>query len=156
VYPTQEFEEDHATNSPIMYTLAVAFVFLFAISVFFVYDFFVERRQTKVMATATKSSAIVNSLFPANVRDRLMEEQDSNEDKKFTAFKALGQHCLPNSRPIADHFPETTVMFADIAGFTAWSSLREPSQVFILLESVYNAFDKIAKKMKVFKVETIG
>jgi len=47
-------------------------------------------------------------------------------------------------------------MFADIAGFTAWSSLREPSQVFFLLESVYNAFDKIAKKMKVFKVETIG
>ena len=34
--------------------------------------------------------------------------------------------------------------------------MREPSQVFTLLESVYNAFDKIAKKLKVFKVETIG
>ncbi len=38
-----------------------------------------------------------------------------------------------NAKPIADLFPNTTVMFADIAGFTAWSSQREPSQVFTLL-----------------------
>ena len=47
-------------------------------------------------------------------------------------------------------------MFLDIASFTAWSSEREPSQVFVLLETVYQAFDKIAAKMQVFKVETIG
>ena len=47
-------------------------------------------------------------------------------------------------------------MFADIVGFTAWSSVREPAQVFILLESVYHAFDRIAQKRRVFKVETIG
>lgn len=29
-----------------------------------------------------------------------------------------------------------------IAGFTAWSSSREPEQVFILLETLYRAFDK--------------
>ena len=48
------------------------------------------------------------------------------------------------------------MLFADIVGFTAWSSVREPAQVFILLESVYHAFDRIAKKRRVFKVETIG
>lgn len=47
-------------------------------------------------------------------------------------------------------------MFADISGFTAWSSAREPSQVFELLESVFGAFDNLAKKRNVFKVETIG
>jgi class 3 adenylate cyclase len=47
-------------------------------------------------------------------------------------------------------------MFLDISGFTAWSSERQPSQVFQLLESIYQAFDDIAKKMHVFKVETIG
>lgn len=41
-------------------------------------------------------------------------------------------------------------------GFTAWSSTRDPSQVFQLLESIYNSFDEIAKSRKVFKVETIG
>lgn len=43
------------------------------------------------------------------------------------------------------------------AGFTAWSSgVREPSQVFTLLETVYRASDKIAKRRRVFKVETVG
>jgi len=38
----------------------------------------------------------------------------------------------------------------------AWSSTREPEQVFILLQSIYGAFDDLAKRRKVFKVETIG
>ena len=47
-------------------------------------------------------------------------------------------------------------MFADIVGFTAWSSVREPDQVFTLLETVYAAFDRAALQRKVFKVETVG
>ena len=47
-------------------------------------------------------------------------------------------------------------MFADIAGFTAWSSVREPAQVFTLLEQIYGSFDALAKRRGVFKVETIG
>ena len=43
-----------------------------------------------------------------------------------------------------------------MVGFTAWSSKREPTQVFILLETLYNNFDIIANKLDVFKVETIG
>ena len=52
--------------------------------------------------------------------------------------------------------PNFTVLFADIAGFTAWSSIREPTQVFTLLETVYRSFDAIARRRHVFKVETIG
>jgi class 3 adenylate cyclase len=51
---------------------------------------------------------------------------------------------------------ECTVLFADISGFTAWSSTREPSQVFTLLETIYHEFDTIAKRRRVFKVETVG
>ena len=40
----------------------------------------------------------------------------------------------------------------DLVGFTAWSSAREPHQVFVLLETLYNSFDKVAKKLGVFKV----
>jgi class 3 adenylate cyclase len=60
------------------------------------------------------------------------------------------------SEPIADFFPHTTVLFADLSGFTAWSSTREPSQVFTLLETLYGAMDKAARKLGVFKVETVG
>jgi class 3 adenylate cyclase len=47
-------------------------------------------------------------------------------------------------------------MFADVEGFTAWSSVREPSQVFTLLETIFAAFDSVALKRRVFKVETVG
>jgi Adenylate and Guanylate cyclase catalytic domain len=48
------------------------------------------------------------------------------------------------------------VAVADISGFTAWSSIRDPHQVFTLLESIFQSFDSVAKKYRVFKVETIG
>ena len=47
-------------------------------------------------------------------------------------------------------------MFADVEGFTAWSSVREPSQVFTLLETIFAAFDVVASRRRVFKVETVG
>jgi class 3 adenylate cyclase len=47
-------------------------------------------------------------------------------------------------------------MFADIAGFTAWASTREPIQVFKLLEHIYGSLDKVTKRRGIFKVETIG
>ena len=59
------------------------------------------------------------------------------------------RQILENSKPIADLFPNTTIMFADISGFTAWSSVREPAQVFTLLETIYSCFDKVARKRKV-------
>jgi class 3 adenylate cyclase len=63
---------------------------------------------------------------------------------------------LIGSTAKAELYPETTVLFTDISGFTAWSSERHPTQVFHLLKSVYAAFDAIAKKCSVFKVEAIG
>ena len=44
----------------------------------------------------------------------------------------------------------------DIAGFTSWSSNRQPQAVFQLLETYFGAFDALAAKLDVFKVETIG
>ena len=68
----------------------------------------------------------------------------------------MGNYSGLGPKPIADLFLNVTVMFGDISGFTAWSSVREPAQVFTLLEQIYSAFDSIAKKKKIFKVETIG
>jgi class 3 adenylate cyclase len=77
---------------------------------------------------------------------------DSSKD----GAQAHVENSTLTGRPIADLFPHATVLFGDIAGFTAWSSTREPPQVFILLESLYALFDSLAIKRKVFKVETIG
>lgn len=63
---------------------------------------------------------------------------------------------IVGSEPIAEFFPAVTIMYADLSGFTAWSSTREPAQVFTLLETLYGAMDKAARRLGVFKVETVG
>ncbi len=105
---------------------------------------------------------------PKQVRDRLLAmETQKNEKRKGDSLVPAnhklktflnGNELAPHihDQPIADFFPNCTVFFADIAGFTAWSSTREPAQVFILLQTVYQNFDLIAKRRRVFKVETIG
>lgn len=80
----------------------------------------------------------------------------ANKKVSESAPIPIGVQEKSDAMPIADLFANTTIFFADVAGFTAWSSEREPAQVFMLLERVYGEFDKIAAKLGVFKVETIG
>jgi class 3 adenylate cyclase len=150
-------------------------VFAFTSFVFYWYDSKVERRQSIVMNSATRSAAIVSSLFPSTVRDKLYPVQEKASSKKkhstFTTEAVKGKdHMLGDQNeedavpgntsitgsPIAELYPDTTVLFADIAGFTSWSSTRQPTEVFTLLETLYAGFDEIAKHRGVFKVETIG
>eukprot|EP00934_Nitzschia_sp_Nitz4_P001249 Nitzschia sp. Nitz4//scaffold18_size181773//118721//129387//NITZ4_001930-RA/size181773-snap-gene-0.281-mRNA-1//-1//CDS//3329540056//1249//frame0 len=170
LYPSDEFAAEYNNSQPTVYTVTVVCVFLFTIGMFLMYDCFVERRQNKVLSTAERSTAIVSSLFPQEVADRLMADAGGKFGKKGSAltFDAkmfhkglqLGNYNVDGhgdeTRPIAELFPSASVMFADIVGFTAWSSEREPSQVFELLEQIYSSFDRIARKEKVFKVETVG
>lgn len=170
IYPSQAFYDDYSTNNPVVVTCSVAITFVFMAAMFLLYDRLVERRQRLVMFKANQSTALVSSLFPKNVRDRLLADTPdrnvnhiksntfTSASRRVKTFLADGstdkQH--DGEQPIADLFPHATVMFADIAGFTAWASTRDPSQVFILLQSIYREFDAIAVKRKVFKVETIG
>eukprot|EP00934_Nitzschia_sp_Nitz4_P002440 Nitzschia sp. Nitz4//scaffold67_size101165//98871//101089//NITZ4_004548-RA/size101165-augustus-gene-0.19-mRNA-1//1//CDS//3329556531//2435//frame0 len=166
IYPSEEFESEYKTSRPWIYMIVTVAIFLFTSVVFGAYDFLVERRQTKVMSTAKKSSAIVSSLFPSNVRDRLYEFDKEKQERAVYHIPGFRNPRLhessdtsiqrDDSPPIADLFPNATVMFADLAGFTKWSSTREPSQVFTLLENLYGKFDSCAEASSVFKVETIG
>ena len=164
VYPSSAFYNEYVDHQPIVITIAVALVFVFTILMFLVYDRLVERRQRLVLAKATQSTAIISSLFPKNVRDRLMNSDSEvgnsslmlHPNHRLKTFLRGSVHEGDANQPIADLFPHCTVFFADIAGFTAWSSTREPAQVFVLLQTVYQAFDALAKRRKVFKVETIG
>ena len=62
---------------------------------------------------------------------------------------------LVGPEPIADYFSCATVMFADIAGFTSWSSNLNPVDVFQLLELLFEEFDIVGLQTGVFKVSTI-
>lgn len=185
IYPSDDFEACYLTHQPKVFSLAVSMVFLVTVISFIVYDILVERRQKKLLENAERSGKVVASLFPAMVRDRLFTERNTRDEERMSMrghtrgssdisrlrkFMAPAPHqsqsqagdsdtatAVSGSAPaIADLYNDTTVLFADIAGFTAWSSEREPTQVFQLLESLFCEFDAEAKSMKVFKIETIG
>ena len=134
VYGTQEMEDAHITNQPMLFMFAVLGVFLFTCLVFILYDRIVERRQQKVMTTAVNSEKVVASLFPQAFRERLYENNKAPNDKvkdnssnNFQSKKVahlLSSEFQPencstlgtNSPPMAEAYPHCSVLFADIAG----------------------------------------
>eukprot|EP00980_Cylindrotheca_fusiformis_P009538 scaffold2090_cov103-Cylindrotheca_fusiformis.AAC.4 len=155
LYPTDELAATFETSKPALYTTVVVAIFVFTSLVFLLYDYYVGRRQRKFMERIVRQDQIVSNVFPTAIRDRLYESgQKGSQDDAL--LDPLGGGGGTAGSPLADLFPETTIVFADIAGFTAWSSAREPAQVFILLETIYGAFDKHAYRHSVFKVETVG
>jgi class 3 adenylate cyclase len=191
-------ENQFKSYIPGIFAAVAVSIFIFTSIVFLVYDTRVEQRQRLVMTTVNQSTAVLSSLFPEAVLDKVMMQDSGTNPASATsdtfhttttkqksergvrigkralcditpvgidADKSFRRNLSANSSnrflqkftsPIADLYPNTTVFFADICGFTAWSSSRGPDHVFILLESLYSEFDMIANRRKVFKVETIG
>lgn len=172
MYPTHSFEKSVRTKKPLILSIVILLIFVITTFAFMLFDLLVTKRQNKLLSTALRQNAIVNSLFPKNVQRKLMEEANATieaaernkhlKKRNLTTFLNDDQRVYDrkpdplDSKPIADLFPNTTIMFADISGFTAWSSAREPAAVFTLLETIYHAFDEIAKRRRVFKVEVVG
>jgi hypothetical protein len=218
VYATSSTDDVSTSNDAIYYTLGITLAFLIVTAVFCCFVIVIERRQKRVIRSADEARAIVSSLYPSQVRGRLMAHQRDNDaqasvkklfkfrkwpkktskkhlkEKKLVQFSedsfgddsdlhgsstefGNGDTLKPrrrsrlktyldesttferlnddtSSKPIADSFPSATILFADLVGFTSWCSLREPEKVFVLLEGIFVAFDKIAKDRKVFKIET--
>jgi adenylate cyclase len=57
---------------------------------------------------------------------------------------------------IADRFPDATILFADLVGFTNLAGRHSPGRIVELLNGLFSAFDKLAKRLKVEKIKTIG
>lgn len=156
VYPSQELEDSFTTNGPWIVTAVIISTFLITSGAFVLYDVLVQRRQKIVLKHAVKSTEVLHSLFPAPVRERLGSAHLGTSATSQSTKFAIDKKSEDQDGIIADLYPEATVLFADLAGFTSWSSTREPKDVFLLLESLYGAFDKIAARRVVFKIETIG
>ena len=60
------------------------------------------------------------------------------------------------SRTIADHYEEASVLFADMVGFTPLSTQLPPVEMVELLNEVFSFFDSLLDKYGVEKIRTIG
>lgn len=140
-YPSSVMADDHLTSNPIIFTTVAALIFLFTSLLFLLYDWFVNRRQRLIKQRALASGAIVSSLFPQQVRDQLYKENETKETPDQFQADAVQNSLMRGStsstgRPNAQLYENTTIFFADLVGFTAWSSSRTPEQVFELLEAI--------------------
>ena len=81
LYPSDKFKEAYATRRPIYFTTIVVVIFVLTFLVFVLYDTLSRRKQKKAIANASRANDLVESLFPANVRERLMEEAAANNAK---------------------------------------------------------------------------
>ena len=119
IYPTREGDDYHNNAFPLIITLTVAAVFLMTAAVFYFYDVMVERRQKVVLDTAQRSTAIVSSIFPKNVRDQLLQAPVQGNATKLRFLADARKHDSQagvtspanvdiSSGPIADLFPNCT------------------------------------------------
>lgn len=60
------------------------------------------------------------------------------------------------SRTIADHYNEASVLFADMVGFTPLSARLPPVEMVELLNEIFSYFDSLLDKYGVEKIRTIG
>jgi adenylate cyclase len=70
--------------------------------------------------------------------------------------KAIAERLKAGQRTIVDSFIESTVLFADIVGFTRISAKQSPQRTVQLLNDIFSSFDRIAEQLELEKIKTIG
>jgi adenylate cyclase len=70
--------------------------------------------------------------------------------------RPIADRLKQGEQGIVDSFPEVTVVFADIVGFTQLSLQLPPGRVVQLLDEVFTAFDDLALQHGLEKIKTIG
>jgi len=138
IYPSDEWHATFYTSDPLQYSFAVLFCFFITTIVFVLYDWMVSERQRIVLDAATRSNRIVSNLFPEAVREKLLEDALKSDGSKsngapdfgsglfrprksFTQNENMGvttSETIFGGSPLAELFPDSTIMFADMAGFT--------------------------------------
>ena len=92
VYPSDEMRDTFVTKDPALYTGIAVSIFLFTACLFVMYDCTVRRRHMVVMDNAAASNAVVSSLFPEGVRERI--KQDKVKEQRQRRKVAAKRHKM--------------------------------------------------------------
>ncbi|HLI25815.1 MAG TPA: adenylate/guanylate cyclase domain-containing protein [Chloroflexota bacterium] len=119
--------------------------------------------DTRVRVTTGDELATLAEAF--NHMVRAIREQQAIIEEKNRENEQLLLNILPapvaerlkkGEDPIADAFPEVTVLFADVVGFTPMAARTPPQTLVALLDELFSAFDEAAQQLGVEKIKTIG
>ena len=109
--------------------------------------------------------SVMNAAMPLTILFVLLRWTDTRR----RAAEARSEELLTNAIPpaiaarlkrgeqrIAEVYPETTVLFGDIAGFTPWVGQTDADRVVSLLDDLFTRLDRVAARCGVEKIKTIG
>jgi guanylate cyclase len=112
---------------------------------------------TPPAAFAIMSTGLVALLVVAYfVRQRDRFQQQSDDLLRNTLPDEIAERLKTASGTIADDFPEASVLFADLAGFTPMSSTMTPAEVVELLDEVFRVIDGFVAELGLEKIKTVG
>lgn len=94
----------------------------------------VKLRTRELAEEHERSERLLRNILPEVIAERLKEDESS----------------------IAENFAGTTVIFADIVGFTPLSATLSPPDLVQMLNRVFSEFDDLAEKHGLEKIKTIG
>jgi adenylate cyclase len=89
--------------------------------------------------------------------DELSQEQAKTEQLLLNILpRKIALRLKAGEEHIADAFPNVSVLFADMVGFTAMSRTMTPSALVEVLGDLFSRFDLITEKHGLEKIKTIG
>lgn len=93
-----------------------------------------------------------------SLNEGIERERQKSEKLLLNILPAsIAERLKAGESVISDFFPEATVMFADLAGFTKMSAkLASPEKLVIILNEIFTEFDAVANKYGLEKIKTIG
>ncbi|MGH7565244.1 MAG: adenylate/guanylate cyclase domain-containing protein [Gemmatimonadota bacterium] len=84
-------------------------------------------------------------------------EHEKSERVLFNVLpEPIAERLKAEEGPIADAFPEATIMFVDLVDFTNLSSSLDPRRLVGLLNRLFTEFDRIAEEHGIEKIGTSG
>lgn len=85
------------------------------------------------------------------------EEHEKSERVLFNVLPAaIAERLKAEEGPLADAFPEATIMFVDLVDFTNLSSSLDPRRLVGLLNRLFTEFDRIVEEHGIEKIGTSG
>lgn len=104
--------------------------------------------------TVTASLTLAVVLYFARQRDLFQKQSDNLLHNILPA--EIADRLKTDTAMIADHFAETSVVFADVVDFTPMSADMSPAELVGLLNSLFSVFDSFVAELGVEKIKTAG
>ena len=141
------------------------FIYLMNIAITVIFnDLFIANGQVVVEGTKVfffvmnlcVSSLVVFVFAYFFVSSALKEREKANQLLLNILPKSIANKLKNEKGVIANGHDEVSVLFADIVGFTEYSSKNPPVRVVSSLDEIFKTFDELSHKYGLEKIKTIG